>query len=39
MVTPAKIAVGVLAAIGLLAVIGVGAMALMHGSMMGGWGC
>lgn len=37
--TPAKIAIGVLAAIGALAGIGVAAMAMMHFSMMGGWGC
>lgn len=37
--TPAKFAIGLLAAIGALAVIGVAAMVVMHFSMMGGWGC
>lgn len=37
--TPMKIAVGVLAGIGALAVAGIAVMALMHFSMMGGWAC
>lgn len=35
----AKVAIGVLAAVGALAVIGMAAMSLMHLSMMGGWHC
>lgn len=37
--TAVKVVVGVLAGIGALAVIGAAAMALMHFSMMGGFGC
>jgi len=37
--TPAKIVVGVLAAIGALSIAAAALMALMHYSMMGGLGC
>lgn len=37
--TPAKIVVGVLAGIGAVAILAATAMAVMHYSMMGGFGC
>lgn len=37
--TPVKILVGVLAAIGALAIVAAAMMAFMHHSMMGGFGC
>ena len=37
--TPAKILVGVLAALGALAIAAAAMMAFMHYSMMGGFGC
>lgn len=39
MKTPAKILVGIFAAIGAVAVLAATAMAVMHYSMMGGFGC
>ena len=37
--TPAKVAVGVLAGIGALSIAAATVMAVMHYSMMGGFGC
>lgn len=37
--TALKVAIGVLAGIGAIAVVGAAAMAFMHASMMGGFGC